>query len=183
MPEDHCPGPYKTHGVPLSPTPLPLATDDHVLLLLPPEVPLCWDAFTGGRGCTHSPLTVAFPIPLPRRLPCSWNTESPPFLPSLLSLSTFPAPGSISESAVLSVSQCWRNHQNLLLRGYHRLCLVPGSAAVTGIYDSTKGPSVLLEDTEVTWPLEVKSCGVATCSCPENVLFCGCSEELGQSLS
>lgn len=40
---DHCPGPYKSPDVALSPILLPFTIDDHIVLLLP-EVPLCWDA-------------------------------------------------------------------------------------------------------------------------------------------
>jgi len=50
---DHCPCPYKIPTVALSATPLPLAADDHVLLLMP-QLPLCWDAL----GCTLLPRGV-----------------------------------------------------------------------------------------------------------------------------
>lgn len=41
---DHCPPPYNVHSVASSATLLPLATDSHVLLLLP-ELPFYWHVF------------------------------------------------------------------------------------------------------------------------------------------
>ncbi|XP_049662538.1 uncharacterized protein LOC126041209 [Accipiter gentilis] len=41
--QDHCRGLFKIHSVALSATPQALAADDHVLLLLP-ELPLCWSS-------------------------------------------------------------------------------------------------------------------------------------------
>ena len=121
MPGEHCPCPYKIHSVALSPAPLPLATDDHVLLLLP-ELPLCWDAlgwallpkFACDRGCIHCPLTVAFPILLPGEGSARGALADPHLLPSLLSLSRFPGPGS-ADSATLGVSEPRTNRPDHLL--------------------------------------------------------------------
>ncbi|XP_074895782.1 LOW QUALITY PROTEIN: uncharacterized protein LOC142036489 [Buteo buteo] len=57
---DHCPGPFKVHSVALSATPQALAADDHVLLLLLPELPLCWSslvqaALTQPRSVSANP--------------------------------------------------------------------------------------------------------------------------------
>lgn len=53
---------------------------------------------------------------------------------------------------------------------------VPDGAPV--ICDSSKRPSVVLQDIKLTQLLEVKSCGGATCPSPQKVLPYGCSEEL-----